>query len=1482
MRPVLLATLVLAVLASASVAAPLDVRSTPASAFPSTDAADVGWRPNFGQVPDGEGRPARDVLYLAEVPGARVVVTTQGLTHWFVTRRATDERDGGEERENPRERRGPPVPRDVREPVTFDWARLDVHLLGADVRAERARVEQPLPSSGHVNYYLPHCPQGVRDVPAYGRVTFGDVYPGVDWVVRTESDRSVHHDFVVAPGADPAVIRMRYEGASAIELSADGRTLVVRTSLGEVREGALRCWQGAPARDVPARFRVQGDVVTVEVPAYDRNAPLVVDPPLSWYTLYGGDSFDGPQDVVTDPVTGDVYVVGYTGSTTMPVLNPGGGSYFQGATAGSVDGFVWKFDATGVRLWATYFGGSDWDTFIDAAVDATGNLFVAGVTPSANMPLVVRPGAWNQAVIGGGQDGMIVEFSPTGALLWSTYFGGVTGDGFNGIAIDAGGKLYLGGYSASADLPLANPGGGAYFQPVPNGGVSGYDATIQRFAANGALEWSTFYGGGPDWDLANGITARGGAVVLTGETSAPNLPVVNPGGGAYFQGTVGGLQDGFVARFDAAGVLTWGTYFGGSDFDSVDEPVIDANGNLFVDGSTYSTDLTLVNPGGSAYFQPVLGGSADFLLAKFAASGALGWSTYYGGSGLEGMAGYGGKSAALDAQGRFHVTAQSASPDLPVLNPGGGAFFSGTYSGNGDAVLMQFANDGTRLWATYMGRPSMDFGRSVTVAANGCMFAVGEVQDNAGPLAVNPGGGAWFTATNQSPGQDEGYIARFCSPPSACCLDFTCVPVWSAAQCADLGGASFHPNTSCVPSPCTGACAVCGRKFSDLDGDGVQDPGEPGLSGWTIRLLDLANVLVATATTNAQGDYCFTNLACGTYTVSEVQQPGWVTTAPANGSHVVSPQFGGTATGVNFANRPCAGNAPCVGVPPGVAGRWTFDELPGATAAVDVTHAEPASQRAVLAGGATGASGALCLQAPGDHARVPAADQLELDFGTGSFAAAVRLRVDAGSAGPRVVLDQRAPDAGGLGVRGWSLFLMGQQAFLELDTGGAPQVVPGPMVPADTWTQLAVSVDRAHAQGLWYLDGETQAAYGFTPVAGALGGADLVMGQAADGLGGSAPFAGCLDEVVLWDTAVGEEAARKALGPPPVAWCPDYAVLPQVTTLCKNRDSVQVCFQIGNATAVPQTFQWSFAGLPAGPGCTVAGPVQFTPSAGTVTVPPGGNSGAICVLVRRPVGLTAQNATACYALSWLNAATGVCRTRSATLRADTTCWCAPPTAPAFVTVPARVPTGTVIGLPFEHPCDPRSAPWRVVPRWTDPVHADPLALALNGLAPGVPVTGTLPPTSGAGRLDVVANFPRGHDPSARYELVFEMDTDGDGSFEPLSTTIVSSTYDTTGVVDVPTPPAPGPGVRLLVGPNPFVARTSIGFTLPAPDAVELAVHDLSGRRVRRLAGGRLAAGPHRVEWDGRLEDGRRAAAGVYFVRLVASGTRLEAKLVKVP
>jgi hypothetical protein len=85
---------------------------------------------------------------------------------------------------------------------------------------------------------------------------------------------------------------------------------------------------------------------------------------------------------------------------------------------------------------------------------------------------------------------------------------------------------------------------------------------------------------------------------------------------------------------------------------------------------------------------------------------------------------------------------------------------------------------------------------------------------------------------------------------------------------------------------------LCGVKYEDLDGDGVKDPGEPGIEGWII-VLNAGTATQQVATTDANGQYCFNDLPSGTYTVSEQQQAGWVQTDPASpGTYSIKIQAG--------------------------------------------------------------------------------------------------------------------------------------------------------------------------------------------------------------------------------------------------------------------------------------------------------------------------------------------------------------------------------------------------------------------------------------------------------------------------------------------------------------------------------------------------------------------------------------------------------------
>ncbi len=1438
-----------------------------------TDQLRSGWIPNLGQITDTGGHGAPNILYTTSVRGAQVYVTTTGISQYFFAHDDDVDADAA----------GPAAKRGARKPAApagpIRWCRVDLDLKGAAIRPDHVRLEDPLYDQGATNYYLPHCPAGVLDVPTYGKVTFLDVYPGIDWVVLSKPGEGVHHDFIVHPGADASRIRLQYTGARSIELSDDRRALRIRTPLGEVREGALNCWQGEGRQPIGARFRVDGNVASLLVEPYDHAAPLVIDPPLVWSTYYGGsNSYDGPRTIYCDNVNDDVYVVGYTASTNLPLQNLAG-AFYQGTIAGNQDAFIWKFSQLGVRKWATYYGGTGIETGEDCTLDASGNLYVCGYTTSTDFPTQALGGAYNQPASGGGGDGFIVEFNAAGVRQWATYYGGDGSDQATGITTDASGKVYVCGVTGSTNLPLANPGGGAYFQTSANGSE---DAFVLRFSPLGVLEWGTYFGGKNGLDEAYGITTSPTSVYVTGYTQSAFYPTLNPGGGAYFQGALAGDQDVFISRFTLAGVQTWSTYYGGDGTDYGDEPVVDANGNLFVVGYTNSANFPTVNPGGTAYYQPALAGEHDLFILKFSSSGSTLWATYYGGTSYEFLEGGAGKPITLDAQGRVYVTGMTQSSDFPVLNPGAGSYYQGANAGFRDAILGQFTNTGTMLWSTYFGSNQLDFGTSVSISSHGCLFATGESVGAGNLTTVNPGLGAYYQPANA--GFDDGYIAKFCSPSSACCVDFTCVAVESQSQCTALGGTAFFPNQPCSTTVCNTLCKICGRKFSDVNRNGVQDNGEPGLANWTIQLVYPNGTLYAAITTDAQGNYCFNNIPCGAWEVTEVQQPNSVQTFPAPAVHTLNLGTGTTQNAVDFGNYVCTSTVGCFTWPAGLAAWWPFNDTPGPTTASDATHLSPPRNVAQLVGAAASggsAPGVICVATAADYARVPNANQLGLQFAGGPFAIAAWLNPASSTAGARTIVEKRVLlSASAHETRGWALYLDGLQSYLEIGTGGTPQVVAGPVLAGDVWSHLAVSVDRATGHGQWYLNGSPVPTFDFTPISGLVScTADLYIGRVSPAFGTSSGFQGCIGDLALFATPLSAATVSKAAATGPGGWCPESALLPAVTTLCKTQTSAQVCLNISNNYGTPQSYTWSFAGLPAGPGCSVAGPTVFSPSGGTVIVPPG-ISPPICVSIARPLGLTAQNATACFGLTFVNNATGTCRTTTATLRADNSCWCVTPQQATVVSVPARA-SGAVIGIGVGHPCDPATLAYRLSAVWLDPDHEDPLELSLDGLAPGTPVTGTVTAGPGADQqLAVTASLPNGYDPAARYEIVLEADTDGDGIMERLCGTLVAATYDSTERVGVPAGMPAQRSAVLLASPNPFLGGSTIAFTLAAAEPVELGVYDLSGRLVRSLERGLLTAGPHRFDWNGRDDGGRRAAAGIYFVHLDGPGRHLQAKLVK--
>ena len=208
-----------------------------------------------------------------------------------------------------------------------------------------------------------------------------------------------------------------------------------------------------------------------------------------WATYYGGQADDNANSIATDG-SGNVFVTGETSSANFPLQNAGAGTFFQGVHGGGAnDAFILKFDNTGNRLWATYYGGPGNEIGeIDPsgghlAIDACGNVYVSFSTQEINnlIPpsLVTQPscdGGYYNSTFNGRSDIFITHFSNTGALLWATYLGGNANDRRSPIALDNTGSLFVSGEWGSLTgaaipltYPLTDPGSGAYFSSIYKG-----------------------------------------------------------------------------------------------------------------------------------------------------------------------------------------------------------------------------------------------------------------------------------------------------------------------------------------------------------------------------------------------------------------------------------------------------------------------------------------------------------------------------------------------------------------------------------------------------------------------------------------------------------------------------------------------------------------------------------------------------------------------------------------------------------------------------------------------------------------------------------------------------------------------------------------------------------------------------------------------------------------------------------------------------
>ncbi|MBI2270636.1 MAG: SBBP repeat-containing protein [Bacteroidetes bacterium] len=393
-------------------------------------------------------------------------------------------------------------------------------------------------------------------------------------------------------------------------------------------------------------------------------------------------------------------------------------------------------------VWATYYGGtgSSGDPFDgprSITTDKNGNVYIGGYAGETNFPLKQLAGAYYQSgpiSAGGKHLGFIVKFNNMGVLLWSTYYGDTQTWGFK-VVTDRFGNVYLGGNTSSLNFPVQNPGGGAYVSLTGN-------IFIVKFNSSGVRLWATRYNANDCWAMATDVF---GSLYVGGYVRGNGLPTFNPGGGAYFQGTSGGgsnlSQDAFILKFDKNCVRRWATYYGGGvgmGSESIANIVTDPVGNVYVTGSTSSSDFPLQNMAG-AYNQGFSGTSDAFIL-KFNKNCVRQWATCYGGNTW-------GSDITLDSFGSIYVAGTTSGGGLPTQAMAG-AYNQAAFGGGGnDLFILKFSPAGARLWATYYGGNNSMGGESVNgIITDQCgnLYLTGTSYP--GMPTYNPGGTTFFQA----------------------------------------------------------------------------------------------------------------------------------------------------------------------------------------------------------------------------------------------------------------------------------------------------------------------------------------------------------------------------------------------------------------------------------------------------------------------------------------------------------------------------------------------------------------------------------------------------------------------------------------------------------------------------------------------------------------------------------------------------------------
>ena len=369
-----------------------------------------------------------------------------------------------------------------------------------------------------------------------------------------------------------------------------------------------------------------------------------------------------------------------------------GGVFNKGVGSYPVDAFVTELNSNGSKLvYSSYLGGGAADGGYGIAVDSNGDAYVTGFTTSTNFPTTTNAFQRHLACYYSqyfNANAFVTEIGPNGTnLIYSSYFGGTNYDEGESIAVDAGGFVYVAGFTSSTNFPATN-----YIHQIINSNwVDGhalnaltnlyqsayqnlnYDAFVAKFTPGCTnLVYSTLLGN-TNMDMAFAITADGaGDAFVVGQTTSPFFP--NTAAGTIANGLTNNFIFGYPVNTNvflteitngATAGIAYSTLFGGSNIYSIDvgcKVALNSAGDAFVVGYSSSTNFPAVNTFGS--LRATNSGGSDAFITVFNTNGT---AILYSGL-LGGFANDYGYGLAVDAAGNAYVVGTTISTNFPTFN----------------------------------------------------------------------------------------------------------------------------------------------------------------------------------------------------------------------------------------------------------------------------------------------------------------------------------------------------------------------------------------------------------------------------------------------------------------------------------------------------------------------------------------------------------------------------------------------------------------------------------------------------------------------------------------------------------------------------------------------------------------------------------------------------------------------------------------------